>query len=67
MAASQQAALVEPLHRICTATAFAVCPGEAMTFIITPRDVAPQGPGHLGRTFRAWQKQRPDEVPDVQG
>ena len=49
------------------AACIAVCPGEAMTFIITPRDVAPQGPGHLGRAFRAWQKQSPDDIPDVQG
>ncbi len=35
----------------CTAC-IAVCPTDAMTFILSPWDVSPQGPGHLGKKYR---------------
>ena len=38
----------------CT-SCIAACPTDAMTFIIRPRDVAVQGPGHLGRKYRGQQ------------
>lgn len=48
---------LDPLHddfgqecNNCTAC-IAVCPTDAMTFILSPRDVAPQGPGHLGKKY----------------
>ena len=34
------------------AACIAVCPTNAMTFILSPRDVPPQGPGHLGKKYR---------------
>ena len=33
----------------------AVCPTDAMTFIAAPKDLAPQGPGHLSRKYRFQQ------------
>lgn len=49
---------LDPLHdnfgqecNNCTAC-IAVCPTDAMTFILGPNDVAPQGPGHLGKKYR---------------
>ena len=44
------------------AACIAVCPTEAMTFVVSPKDVAPQGPGHLGRKYRSQQKQAVDEI-----
>jgi len=38
----------------CTAC-IAICPTDAMTFTIRPTDVAPQGPGHLGRQYTREQ------------
>jgi ferredoxin-type protein NapH len=35
----------------CTACV-AICPTDAMTFTLSPRDVPRQGPGHLGRAYR---------------
>jgi len=35
----------------CTAC-IAVCPMDAMTFVVSPVDIAPQGPGHLGKKYR---------------
>ena len=29
----------------------AICPTDALTFTLKPADIAPQGPGHLGRQF----------------
>lgn len=34
----------------CTAC-IAVCPTDAMTFYISPKDIGYQGPGHLGKTY----------------
>jgi len=34
----------------------AVCPTDAMTFILSPQDVAAQGPGHLGKRYRSTQQ-----------
>ncbi len=34
----------------CTAC-IAICPTDALTFTIRPTDIAPQGPGHLGRQY----------------
>ncbi len=36
----------------CTAC-MAICPTDAMTFVIRPTDYPAQGPGHLGREYRA--------------
>lgn len=48
---------LDPLHdkfgqecNNCTAC-IAVCPTDAMTFIFSPKDVAEQGPGHLGKKY----------------
>jgi ferredoxin-type protein NapH len=49
------------------AACIAVCPTDAMTFIVSPRDAPPQGPGHLGRQYRAQQKKTPDVAHNVQG
>lgn len=35
----------------CTACV-SVCPTEAITFVVSPRDIPPQGPGHLGKQYR---------------
>lgn len=35
----------------CTAC-IAICPTDAMTFYISPRDIAYQGPGHIGPKYR---------------
>ena len=49
---------LDPLHdnfgQECNncAACIAVCPTDAMTFILSPFDVAPQGPGHLGKKYR---------------
>ncbi len=49
---------LDPLHdnfgqecNNCTAC-IAVCPVDAMTFILSPVDIAPQGPGYLGKKYR---------------
>ena len=39
----------------CTAC-IAVCPTDAMTFYISPKDIAAQGPGHLGPKYRRQHK-----------
>ena len=49
---------LDPLHdkfgQECNncAACIAVCPTDAMTFVLGLRDVAPQGPGHLGKKYR---------------
>ena len=52
---------LDPLHdsfgqecNNCT-SCMAVCPTDAMTFVISTRDIDPQGPGHLGRKHRRQQ------------
>ncbi|MCP5072666.1 MAG: 4Fe-4S binding protein [Rhodobacteraceae bacterium] len=40
----------------CTAC-IAVCPTDALTFFLGPKDLPPQGPGHLGKQFL---RQNPD-------
>ncbi len=34
------------------AACIAVCPTDAMTFVLSLKDVEPQGPGHLGKKYR---------------
>lgn len=41
----------------CTAC-IAVCPTNAMTFYISPKDIEKQGPGHLGPKYRNKQGKR---------
>jgi len=57
---------LDPLHdgfgqecNNCTAC-MAVCPTDAMTFMLSPTDAPPQGPGHLGRRYRADHEQTED-------
>ena len=42
----------------CTAC-IAVCPTDAMTFMFSPKDHPPQGPGHLGRHYRRLHEKAP--------
>jgi len=44
----------------CTAC-IAICPTDAMTFTLGPRDVPRQGPGHLGRAYRGAGNEEPEE------
>ncbi len=46
----------------------AICPTDAMTFHISPKDIEPQGPGHLGHKYRRLQKVQAavEEKPDAQ-
>ena len=44
----------------------AVCPTDAMTFIVSPKDVAAQGPGHLGKRYRSQQQSLLAPVTDEQ-
>ena len=48
----------------CTncAACIAICPTEAMTFVIRPTDFPAQGPGHLGRQYRREQEPRRKEA-----
>ncbi len=42
----------------CTAC-IAICPTNAMTFVLRPTDYPAQGPGHLGRRYRAGEEASP--------
>ena len=65
---------LDPLHdqfgqecNNCTAC-ISVCPTDAMTFYISPQDIAQQGPGHLGRKYKQQKhEQGPDASVDLTG
>ena len=40
----------------------AVCPTDAMTFYIAPKDIAYQGPGHLGQLYRRQNLEQPEQT-----
>ncbi len=40
----------------------AVCPTDAMTFYIAPKDIAYQGPGHLGHLYRRQNRQQTEQT-----
>ncbi len=40
----------------------AVCPTDAMTFYIAPKDIAYQGPGHLGQLYRRQNREQPEQT-----
>ncbi|MCP4186928.1 MAG: hypothetical protein GY763_04905, partial [Gammaproteobacteria bacterium] len=37
----------------------AICPTDAMTFHISPKDIDYQGPGHLGQLYRRQTHESP--------
>ncbi len=41
----------------------AVCPTDAMTFYIAPKDIAFQGPGHLGQLYRRQVQEQTSHAP----
>ncbi|HJO75633.1 MAG TPA: 4Fe-4S binding protein [Rhodospirillales bacterium] len=47
----------------CTAC-IAICPTDALTFTLRPADIAPQGPGHLGRLYSHEQDNAADGAPN---
>jgi hypothetical protein len=40
----------------------AICPTDALTFVIRPSDYPAQGPGHLGRQYRRQQETKLGEA-----
>ena len=45
----------------CTAC-IAICPTDALTFVVSPKDVPFQGPGHLGRIYKRQHQEKAEDV-----